>query len=204
HTPYPDIVFHSAFPYAVFGYYCDAVMPQEFWEFYSRTPAQMIADMDNQWKTWQNSLTGTNRNAIKPIIPVAQTFPQATGADITAFVNGVKADTNGATAGGYHGISFWDCQERTADMESAVGLATIGLQPFAPPLLQTLTLVGGGSVQLSLNAQLGDSYAIDVSSDLANWAQLATFVNTNGHYQFTDASVTNRPTGFYRARWVAH
>src|ERR1700722_11979880 len=31
HAPFPYINYHSRFPYSVFGYYCDAVMPQDYW-----------------------------------------------------------------------------------------------------------------------------------------------------------------------------
>src|ERR1017187_9520587 len=126
HAPFPYISLHSGFPYVTFGVYCDAVMPQDYWGAIGISPSQMVSDMDSQWRNWQNGLTGTNRNAIKPIVPLAQSYAPVTGAQITTFVNGIKSDANPATTGGYKGISFWDAQERTADMDAAVIAASIG------------------------------------------------------------------------------
>ena len=126
HAPFPYISLHAGFPYSVFGYYCDAVMPQDYWGAFAITPNQMVSDMDTQWKNWQNALTGTNVNAIKPIVPLAQSYAPVTGSQISNFVFLIKTDASPATAGGYHGVSFWDCQERNADMDSAVGPAAIG------------------------------------------------------------------------------
>jgi hypothetical protein len=203
HMPFVEISGHANFPYAVFGYYCDAVMPQNYWDALGLTPAQMVSKMDAEWTNWQNALTGTNRNAIKPIIPVAQSYAPVTGADITAFVNGIKSDGNGATAGGYNGISFWDCQDRNADMDSAVRATVIGPAP-PPPRVQGFSLLGHGLIQLSLNGQIGDTYAIESSGNLLNWTQVATFVNTNGYFQFTDSGITSNRAGFYRVKWVSH
>lgn len=203
HTPFIKISDHTNFPYAVFGYYCDAVMPQSYWNTLGFTPAQMVLMLDSEWKGWQNGLTGTNRNAIKPLIPVGQSYPSVTGAEIAAFANSIVSDTNGATSGGYHGISFWDCQNRNADMDSAVRTVVIGTVP-PPPRVQGFNLVGHGVVQLSINGQIGDTYAIDTSRDLKSWSQVATFVNTNGYFQFTDLGTSSNAVGFYRARWVSH
>ena len=105
HAPFPYISLHSGFPYVTFGVYCDAVMPQDYWGAIGISPSQMITDMDSQWRTWQNGLTGTNRNAIKPIVPLAQSYAPVTGAEITTFVNGIKSDASPATTGGYKGIA---------------------------------------------------------------------------------------------------
>jgi hypothetical protein len=99
HSPFMYIHFHSTFPYKQFGYYCDAVMPQAYWTSFNITPAQCVADMDTDWRNWQNALTGTNVNAIKPIVPVGQGWTPGTnattGAEITQFVNALKTDANG-------------------------------------------------------------------------------------------------------------
>ncbi|MDB6122573.1 MAG: hypothetical protein JWQ71_1566 [Pedosphaera sp.] len=126
HAPFPYIQSHAGFPYVTFGVYCDAVMPQDYWGAIGISPATMVVNMDSKWKTWQNGLTGTNRNAIKPIVPLGQSYAPVTGAEITTFANGIINDASPATTGGYHGISFWDAQERTADMDSAVAAIVIG------------------------------------------------------------------------------
>ena len=117
--------------------------------------------MDSQWTTWQNGLTGTNRNAIKPIIPLGQSYSASTnsydidtGAQITQFVQALKGDTTPATAGGYLGVSFWDCQERNSDMDSGLSAATIG-GPTAPVITvqpQSKTAIAGNNVTLSVTA----------------------------------------------------
>ena len=96
----------------------------------------MVSVMDTDWTTWQNSLTGTNVNAIKPIAPVAQSYAPVTGTEISNFVYLVKNDITPATAGGYQGISFWDTQERNTDMDNAVKAATIG-PTNNPPVITT-------------------------------------------------------------------
>jgi hypothetical protein len=202
-TNYPGFTGHPNFPYAVFGYYCDAVMPQTYWSNYSITPVQMIADLDGVWSEWQSGLTGTNRNAIKPIIPVAQSdSPAETGADISAFVTGLKTDAAPASAGGYHGVSFWNCQQRNTNMDTAVLAANIGAAS-PPPQFAGIGRLANGWIQLELTGQVGGIYAIDVSRNLTDWTQLVTFTNATGDYQFMDASATNNGQGYYRARLLS-
>lgn len=214
HSPYPYITSHAAFPYIVFGTYCDAVMPQCFWMDFSITPDSMVSGMDSQWNAWQNGLTGTNRNAIKPIIPMAQTYSEGTnasqmdtGAQILAFVNALKAVTNPASIGGYNGVGFWDSHERNADMDSGVSAATIGTNApaiTAPPQFQGISRLSNGTVRILFNGQAGSAYAIDASSNLVNWQQFITFTNTSGTYQFNDTSSTNQGRGYYRARLLTN
>jgi hypothetical protein len=201
---------HPGFPGAVFGYYCDAVMPQAYWAFYGDTPAQMIASMDGLWTAWQNGLTGTNRQAIKPLIPIAETYSYTTdivtGTDITDFVNGLRSDITPATPGGYHGVSFWNSQTRNTNMDSGViSVVTLSLSaaPTNAPQFSGISLTSDGVVQLELSGQMGSTYAIDISSNLLDWVQLATFTNSTGSYQFMDGSATNRGQGYYRARWLS-
>ena len=155
YAPFPYIHYHSGYPYAVFGYYSDAAMPQDYWGAFGISPAQMVTDMDTDWRNWQNGLTGTNRNAIKPIVPLAQSYSPVTGAQITAFLAALQADTSPAGVGGYHGVSFWDCQSRNADMDAAVGAATVGTGG-APVILTNpgnRSVDAGSSVTLPAGAQ---------------------------------------------------
>ena len=194
HAPFPYISYHSGFPYVTFGVYCDAVMPQDYWGAIGITPTKMITDMDSQWRTWQNALTGTNRNAIKPIVPLAQSYAPVTGAEITTFVNGIKSDATPATTGGYQGISFWDAQERTADMDAAVLAASIGLSNnpaylLTQPLLSRTAETGG---TVSFSASTGGSAPISYQWRL-NGGRIAGA--TNASYSLTNAQSTN--TGNY-------
>lgn len=138
HAPFPYISLHSGFPYVAFGTNCDAVMPQAYWdELSSRTggsPTDMVLDLDTEWKNWQNSLTGFNTNAIKPIVPIGQGYNATPGSEITAFVNALATDASPASVGGYRGVSFWSCQHHTTDQWNAIGAASIGTNGIAPAI----------------------------------------------------------------------
>ncbi len=135
HAPFPYINSHSGFPYLEFGTNCDAVMPQDYWGAIGISPATMVINMNSQWRAWQNTLTGFNTNAIKPIVPLAQSYAPVTGAQITQFLYCLQTNTPKATVAGYAGVSFWDAQERTADMDAAVGAANFGTSSNLPPYL---------------------------------------------------------------------
>ncbi len=150
HAPFPYITSHPGFPYLEFGTNCDAVMPQDYWGAIGISPQTMVANMNTQWRNWQNSLTGFNTNAIKPIVPLAQSYTPVTGAEITAFLNALQTNAPKASVTGYNGVSFWDAQERNADMDAAVLAATIGTNS-APPFVSLSPQVNrvvdsGGSV----------------------------------------------------------
>ena len=140
HAPYPIISSHPGFPYITFGKYCNAVMPQAYWADIGGTGymVTMVTRMNTEWRNWQNSLTGANTNAIKPLAPIGQGYNSVngtvTGAAITTFVNALKTNTPAASAGGYKGLSFWSCQHHSADMWSAIGVATIGTTNDPPAL----------------------------------------------------------------------
>jgi hypothetical protein len=53
-----------------------------------------------------------------------------------------------------------------------------------------------------LQGNVNRSYAIEISSNLANWGTLTTLSYTNGRMPFTDATATNATQRFYRARLV--
>ena len=153
HAPFPYISSHAGFPYVAFGIYCDAVMPQDYWGAIGISPQTMVVNMNSKWITWQNSLTGSNTNAIKPIIPIGQSYAPVTGAEITAFMLALQTNSPKACASGYNGVSFWDAQERTADMDAAVLGAVIGTnsQPPSASLSSSLhrVLDSGGSVSFT-------------------------------------------------------
>ncbi|MBA4150798.1 MAG: immunoglobulin domain-containing protein, partial [Verrucomicrobia bacterium] len=67
HSPFALISYHSTFPYVTFGKHCDVVMPQCYWKSFGISPSNMVHQLDTQWSNWQNSLTGSNTAAIKPI-----------------------------------------------------------------------------------------------------------------------------------------
>jgi len=135
HGPSPSVHFHPTFPYLEFGTYCDVIMPQDYWGYRGITPAQMLSMMDNEFRTnlytkWSGSAT----NAIKPICPVAQADqPTVAGIDETTFANLVQADATPLTSAGYHGLSYWDAQEHTADQWTAIGGVVVTLMTNIAP-----------------------------------------------------------------------
>lgn len=143
HAPFPIISFHPSFPYKEFGYYCDAVMPQAYWkEIYGNDPAavqRMVTNMNNEYRDWQNSLTGIWTNSIKPIVPIGQTYnPSATeittGAEVDEFFDRLRTNSNPASVTGYRGASFWRTDARTSDMWTAISTNSLGDGPGAPNL----------------------------------------------------------------------
>jgi hypothetical protein len=142
HSPFPIISGHSSFPYKEFGYYCDTVFPQDYWDDIGVTPTYMVTWMDNEWRSWQNGLTGIWRNSIKPLAPAAQGW-NTTGAEITQFINALKNDASSVTVGGYRGINYWRADLHTADDWNAIGPNNIGGAYTTGP---AISAVGASSI----------------------------------------------------------
>jgi hypothetical protein len=69
-------------------------------------------------------------------------------------------------------------------------------------LTQSITLglaLTNGSPILQLTAATNFTYLIQTSTNLVDWTPTALLLNTNGTAQFTDSSLTNSSTRFYRA-----
>jgi hypothetical protein len=127
HSPFAIISYHSTFPYPQFGYWCDAVMPQDYWVDFGLTPAATVQWMDTNWGPWQASLSGIWTNAIKPLAPIGEADnTNQPGTDITAFVNYLASDPACVTAGGYNGCVFFRPGLQTPVMLSAIAAASIG------------------------------------------------------------------------------
>lgn len=71
HSPFPIIDYHTKFPYATFGKYCDAVMPQVYQGDFKMPSIDAVNWMYEQWSKWEAKWPVESR---KPIIPVAQTY----------------------------------------------------------------------------------------------------------------------------------
>ncbi len=70
------------------------------------------------------------------------------------------------------------------------------------PYLNVLNCFGqlnGDTLHLTLTGILGEPYAIEGSSNLLDWAPLATMTNLLGVVQFDDPFATNKNQRFYRA-----
>ena len=188
HAPFPIISYHSSLPYKEFGLYCDAVMPQDYWKSIGVSPSYMVSWMDNEWRTWQNSLTGIYTNAIKPLAPLAQGWSPATnevttGAEITEFVGALKNDAAPVTVGGYRGMSFWRADLHNPDMWNAIGAAAIGDQ--SPPTItvqpQSQTVLPGATVTFNVTAPGAPpvSYPWRLQGTNIPGAMAASFTRTN-------------------------
>ena len=137
HAPLPVISLHSSFPYKEFGLYCDAVMPQDYWKSLRHTPKKMVERMDYEWRKWQDSLTGSDTNAIKPLVPLGHGWnlsqsQTVTELEILEFVTALNNDTNPVTPGGYKGVSYWRADLHTPEMWRGIKRARIG-KPFTIP-----------------------------------------------------------------------
>jgi hypothetical protein len=163
HAPFPYLNVHSGFPYVQFGQYCDAVMPQDYWGAIGTTPENVVVQMNSRWRTWQTAVATTNPAAIKPLIPLGQSYAPVTGAEMARFANALLTNTPMATAGGYNGISFWDAQARTPDMDNALRALVIG--PNIPPyfLSQPLSRALDTGAGLSFSASAGGPRADQLS-----------------------------------------
>lgn len=140
HAPMPIISYHPSFPYKEFGLYCDAVMPQDYWTAFGKTPTATVNWMDTEWRAFQNSLTGIYTNAIKPLAPVGQADSTQTAAEITEFFNYLKSDPNCVTAGGYRGANFWRADLHSAAMWEAIRTNTIGSPVPSPPVIANISV----------------------------------------------------------------
>ncbi len=69
----------------------------------------------------------------------------------------------------------------------------------APTLVGPSLLLPTGQFQLTLLGQAGQSYAIQVSTDLVKWVTATNFVSVTGTNQLTDSSPGNFERRFYRA-----
>lgn len=160
HSPFMYISTHASFPYLQFGLFCDVVMPQAYWKTYGITPSNCEADLNIQWNNWQNSLKGSNTNAIKPICPIAQGWNPSTNlvvpaAEILQFHNALLNEPQPASAGGYDGESYFRCELHTTDMWSGIAAVTFSSQPSAPVITNqpsALSVNSGSNALFSVGA----------------------------------------------------
>lgn len=160
HSPFPYISFHSSFPYRQFGLYCDAVMPQAYWNDISLvncSPTKMVEDMSTQWRNWHNSLSGNWTNAIKPICPVAGSWNadcNVTGDQMREFVTALKNDPNPPTKHGYRGLNYFRAELQSTDVWSGIRDADIGTAPkiLVQPKALIVTNVTPTNVTMAVEA----------------------------------------------------
>lgn len=188
HSPFPYISLHSSFPYEEFGYYCDAVMPQCYWDALGITPAQMVDDLRSEWTTWQNTLSGQWTNSLKPIVPIGEADTSTISfAQITNFVNLLATDLNPATAGGYKGINWWRCELHLTNTHwPAIAATTLGDPPAVPDIVidnPQATVVGTWTPSTSAVNKFGTNYIFRGQGTGANFVDFIPDIQTPGTYR---------------------
>lgn len=123
---------HPNFPYLGFAKHADVAMPQMFWKTLTSTPAQIVKDVDTQWKALYNGFAEDgNSDSIKPIVPIGQGSDVSTanptpGTEITEFFNTLRNDVDPASPFGYNGVAFWNAQVHTPGIWLAITNGAIG------------------------------------------------------------------------------
>ena len=140
HAPMPIISNHPSFPYAEFGHFCDAVMPQVYWADLKHPPAYTVKWVNLVWSEFYSQLAMTDTNAIKPIAPVGETdTPIINAAHVIEFIKALKSGAGCPWPGGYCGCSFWRADVRSGGAWMAVCTNIVGSPSTNPPVLWNLT-----------------------------------------------------------------
>lgn len=190
HSPLPYISLHSAFPYKEFGKGCDAVMPQLYWMDLNKTPQQMVAEFNNEWRNWQDSLGAADRDAVKPIIPAGQAYvisPQTyTNGHIKAFYEALKTNQTCVTVGGYRGINWWRTDLHTTAMWTEIRTNSIGgSAPTDGSIVidnTGATVVGTWSAGTASTDKYGADYRYKGQGTGAAWLQFTPSIPASGNY----------------------
>jgi hypothetical protein len=77
---------------------------------------------------------------------------------------------------------------------------TVNVPPAQPPQIDSISLTPDGPIQLQVSGALGH-YAVEATTNLANWAELTNFTTTNTVFQYLDPE-TNLTQRFYRVRLI--
>jgi subtilisin family serine protease len=76
----------------------------------------------------------------------------------------------------------------------------LNVRPPQPAVLALAYSASDGRVQLQLHGDIGKSFILQVSSDLANWLPIFTnTISADGVFQFTDSPASPSPQRYYRA-----
>ena len=78
--------------------------------------------------------------------------------------------------------------------------ALLTVLPLSPLGFQSITPLPDGRMTLVITGEPGHAYAVDRSTNFANWQQITNLMNASGTSAFTDPGATNSAAGFYRAR----
>jgi hypothetical protein len=149
----------------------------------------LVAYMDfgrNQWTAFLNDRVIANAQPIR--LPNSTSALNLGDVDAVWFVNNVQSPGDN--------FMVFDNYTITAEQINSipVSIESIGVSP-------------AGVFSFRVHGERGVKYAIDVTSDFVNWAQLypgpgETFVNTDGTFVFEDTTSPSYNMGFYRVREV--
>jgi DNA-binding beta-propeller fold protein YncE len=84
---------------------------------------------------------------------------------------------------------------------SEPALLTVVSRPN-PPQLDPFAFQPDGSLRIFFQCDPGFTYAIEASTDLVEWATLATAFNADGAVEYFDTDAASISPRFYRARWL--
>jgi hypothetical protein len=79
---------------------------------------------------------------------------------------------------------------------SSNALLTVTQPP--PPQIDSISLMPGGEIQLQVSGAPGH-YAIEATTNLADWAELSNFTTSGASFQYLDGD-TSQTQRFYRVR----
>ncbi len=105
-----------------------------------------------------------------------------------------------ATANSSHILGFR--LDPFTNIQSVVTVTNVVLNQVGVSQPFSLSLAGStanGALVYELVGEAGFEYRIQSSTNLVNWTDIITLVNTNGAVRFFDQDSTNYPTIFYRA-----
>jgi glucose/arabinose dehydrogenase len=73
------------------------------------------------------------------------------------------------------------------------------VEPPKPASVRLLGVTEAGHVTLSVEGEVGQTVAVEVSGNLTDWTRLTTLENTDGTLEFTDVKAAGQTPRFYRA-----
>jgi hypothetical protein len=117
-------------------------------------------------------------------------IPGATGSSFTRS----PAQTNDA---GLYAVVVTNV---AGSVTSSNATLTVNVPPAQPPQIDSISLTPDGPIQLQVSGALGH-YAVEATTNLANWAELTNFTTTDTVFQYLDPE-TNLAQRFYRVRLI--
>jgi hypothetical protein len=119
------------------------------------------------------------------------------GADLPGATNAILTLENvtAGMAGVYDvSVSNW--------LGTVTSSATLTVSPPAPPHLINCQALPEGGCRFTLSGTPGARYALEVSSDLIRWLEIAVVIAADGTFTFSDATPAPSTMRLYRARYV--